>query len=198
MKQLLREVEAQRFDPEDVAKIKEQNNGKIILKCQLSRANVVNANNRYYSKTLLEREEKKYQELIKARNSLGELDHPEASVVSLQNVSHLISKAWWEGDNLMGEIEVLNTPYGTILQSLIEQGVLIGVSSRAVGSTQQTDKGYELVQEDLQIICWDVISTPSSPGSWIMTENKIYIDSKVDNYLRFIDSAQSFLGKYKK
>lgn len=122
-----------------------------------------------------------------------------SATVSLQNVSHVITEAYWEGDNLMGRIEVLNTPMGMILQSLVESGILIGVSSRAVGSTRRNAQGYEEVMEDLQLLCWDVVSQPSTPGSWVMTEGKgmldgqRLIDPKVDRMIRFYQSAQEYI-----
>ena len=168
----------------------------MVLPVQLQRANALNANNRVYPKQILIKEVEKYQQLIDARNSVGELDHPDQATVSLQNVSHVVTEAIWNGDNLMGKIEILDTPMGTILQNLVESGVLIGVSSRAVGSTMRNAKGQDEVQEDLQLICWDVVSTPSTPGSWLMTEGKQFVDPKVDKYLRFLSSAQEYLQRF--
>jgi len=195
-RQLLIEVESVRFEKDKIQQIRESNNGKLVLPVQLQRADALNANNRVYPKQVLMREVEKYQQLISARNSVGELDHPDQATVSLQNVSHVITEAKWEGNNLMGKVEVLDTPMGMILQNLVEAGVLIGVSSRAVGSTVRNAKGYDEVGEDLQIICWDVVSTPSTPGSWFMTEGKQFIDPKVDKYLRFLASAQNYVQRY--
>lgn len=189
---LLREVEEVRIDPEKVAKIKEENDGKLILTCQLQKANTVNANGRYYPKRLLEREMEKYHKIIKSRNAMGELDHPDSANISLQKVSHVITEAEWEGDAIMGKIELLNTPFGKIASSLVEQGVLIGVSSRAVGSTKRNNNGYDEVLEDLQLICWDIISNPSTPGSWIMTES-IDIDEQTTSALKSYNKAYEYV-----
>ena len=108
----------------------------------------------------------KYNELITQRRSMGELDHPESSVVNLKNVSHLISEYNWDGDNVMGKIEVLPTPSGNILKELIKSGVTVGVSSRGMGSLE--DKGGVMeVQDDFELLCWDFVSTPSNPGSYM-------------------------------
>jgi hypothetical protein len=108
----------------------------------------------------------KYNELIEQRRSMGELDHPESSVVNLKNVSHLISEYNWDGDNVMGKIEVLPTPSGNILKELIKSGVTVGVSSRGMGSLE--DRGGVMeVQDDFELLCWDFVSTPSNPGSYM-------------------------------
>ena len=112
----------------------------------------------------------KYGELIKERRSMGELDHPESSVINLQNVSHLISDYWWDGDNVMGKIEILPTPSGNILKELIKAGVTVGVSSRGMGSLEQRGEIME-VQDDFELLCWDFVSTPSNPGSFMHTLN---------------------------
>lgn len=112
--------------------------------------------------------------------------------ISLQKVSHVITEAEWEGDAIMGKIELLNTPFGKIASSLVEQGVLIGVSSRAVGSTKRNNNGYDEVLEDLQLICWDIISNPSTPGSWIMTES-IDIDEQTTSALKSYNKAYEYV-----
>jgi hypothetical protein len=368
-RQLLIEIESVRFEKDKIQQIRESNNGKLVLPVQLQRADTLNANNRLYPKQILMREVEKYQQLIGARNSVGECDHPDcldkdnnilcltgwkrlseisddevvatmnmetreieyqqiekkidqpyngimyhiqdqnidtkvtpnhrfivedrygklkditaqdiydivqsgknphlkipktgnsreikaenslplhiigqetseyvhidpqffqvekiedfddqvycvrvpngnfyaqdkngkifltgnSATISLQNVSHIITEARWDGGNLMGKLEILDTPMGMIVQNLVEAGVLIGVSSRAVGSTSRNAKGYDEVGDDLQIICWDVVSTPSTPGSWLMTEDKKFIDPKVDKYLRFFASAQNYLQRF--
>ena len=132
----------------------------------LATAEVKNGNGRYYSKDLWNREMDKYNELIEQRRSMGELDHPESTVVNLKNVSHLISEYNWDGDNVMGKIEVLPTPSGNILKELIKSGVTVGVSSRGMGSLE--DRGGVMeVQDDFELLCWDFVSTPSNPGSYM-------------------------------
>ena len=108
----------------------------------LQRAGAKNQNGRVYDKTLLERETKKYiQEFVKVGNAFGELDHPESAVVSLKNASHVIKELWWEGDDLLGRIELLNTPAGNIVKEIVKAGHTIGISSRGTGSVQQTNEG---------------------------------------------------------
>ena len=108
----------------------------------------------------------KYQDLIKERRSLGELDHPESQVINLQNVSHLVTEYGWDGDNIIGKIEILPTPSGNILKELIKNGVTVGVSSRGMGSLEQRGDIME-VQDDFELLCWDFVSTPSNPGSFM-------------------------------
>ena len=124
-------------------------------------ADEVNQNGRIYPRSILEREIKKFDKLIQERRAIGELDHPDVSVVQLQNASHVITSLFWEGNNLMGEIEVLPTRNGQVLEALHDAGVVYGISSRAVGSTQRNNEGKELVQDDLQLLTFDVVSNPS-------------------------------------
>jgi len=140
--------------------------GNLLVEGVLATAEVQNGNGRYYAKSLWEREMDKYKELIEQRRSMGELDHPESSVVNLKNVSHLISEYWWDGDNVMGKIEILPTPAGNILKELIKHGVTVGVSSRGMGSLEQRN-GMMEVQDDFELLCWDFVSTPSNPGSYM-------------------------------
>ena len=115
-------------------------------------------------------------ECIEERRALGELDHPESSVINLKNASHNITELWWEGNNIMGKIEILPTPSGNILKALIESNIRVGVSSRGMGSLQENSKGILEVQDDFDLLCWDFVSTPSNPGSWTSTisEGKSY------------------------
>ena len=120
---------------------------------------------------ILEREVKNYQKLIKERRALGELDHPDDSVVNLKNVSHLVTDIWWSGDQVMGKMEVLNTPSGQILRSLVESNVGCGISSRGLGSVKE-EMGRTLVEDDYQLICFDIVQEPSTSGAYLMSENK--------------------------
>ena len=113
----------------------------------------------------------KYNELIEQRRSMGELDHPESTVVNLKNVSHIINEYWWDGDQVMGKIEILPTPSGNILKELIKNGCTVGVSSRGMGSLEQRGEIME-VQDDFELLCWDFVSTPSNPGSLMHTLNE--------------------------
>ena len=132
----------------------------------LATAEIKNGNGRYYSRELWEREINKYLPMVKENRAMGELDHPDSSVINLKNVSHNISDMWWDGDNVMGRIEILPTPSGNILKALIENGITVGVSSRGMGSLKQMGEVME-VQEDFELLAWDFVSTPSNPGSWM-------------------------------
>ena len=125
-----------------------------------------NGNGRIYPKSILEREMKNYERLIESRRALGELDHPDSSVVELKNCSHLITEVWWEGNNVMGKLEVLNTPSGRTLKALAESACGIGISSRGLGSVRNKGK-HVIVEDDFNLICFDVVSDPSAPGAFI-------------------------------
>ena len=140
--------------------------GLPIVEGILATAEVKNGNGRYYPRELWEREIDKYMPLIKENRAMGELDHPESSVINLKNVSHNISDMWWDGDKVMGKIEILPTPSGNILKALIESGITVGVSSRGMGSLEDKD-GVMEVQDDFELLCWDFVSTPSNPNSFM-------------------------------
>ena len=165
-------------------------NGNLIVSGILATCEVKNGNGRYYSRELWERELDKYSEFINERRATGELDHPESSVINLKNVSHIITETWWEKDHVMGKIEILPTPSGQILEALIKAGVTVGVSSRGMGSLEQRGEVME-VQDDFELLCWDFVSTPSNPGSFmgVLAEGKEsnFMDySKVNNTIREI------------
>ena len=107
-------------------------------------------------------------QLVKENRATGELDHPESQVINLKNVSHNIKDMYWDGDNVMGKIEILPTPSGNILKALIDSGITVGVSSRGMGSLEQNGELME-VQDDFELLCWDFVSTPSNPGSYMQT-----------------------------
>ena len=160
-------IETQLFQPKtQLLEVKTTPSGKTIVEGILATAEVKNGNGRYYSKDIWERELDKYQEVISENRALGELDHPETGVINLQNVSHTIREAAWDGDHIMGAIEILGTPSGNILKELLKAGVTVGVSSRGEGSVQQMGEVLA-VQDDFGLICWDFVSTPSNPGSYM-------------------------------
>lgn len=137
----------------------------------MQRAEKKNQNGRRYRRQLLERECNKYIEnFINPGNSYGELDHPESPIVSLKNASHVVKKLWWEGDNLMGTVELLNTPSGNIVKEIVNAGHAIGISSRGTGSVQQTNEGTLDVQDDFELVCWDFVSNPSTHGAFMSTK----------------------------
>jgi len=147
--------------------------GRMRVKGKLQESEVKNGNGRVYPKEVLEREVKKYMEgPIKSNTAMGELDHPESSIVNLNNVSHNIKRVWWEGNDLMGELELLNTPSGKIAQEIISAGIPLGISSRGMGSVRQIGETVE-VQDDFELLCWDLVSVPSTPGAYMsLSEGK--------------------------
>lgn len=159
------------YSKEMIEESKRINGGKIVLRGILQKANTLNQNGRIYPMPILEREVRNYQKFIKENRALGELDHPDSSVVELKNASHIVREAHMEGDICYGTVELLETPSGKILQSLVESGVTLGISSRGVGSTQR-ERDYDVVQDDFQLICWDFVSEPSTPGAFMMKEGR--------------------------
>ena len=161
-------VETQIFKPKGLmlSEGKLSDRGNPMVEGILATAEVKNGNGRYYAKDLWEREIDKYMGSVKENRALGELDHPESSVINLKNVSHNIKDMWWDGDDVMGKIEILPTPSGNILKALIDNGITVGVSSRGMGSLQERGGVLE-VQDDFELLCWDFVSTPSNPGSFM-------------------------------
>lgn len=158
------------YNKETIKESRQKNGGKIIMNGILQKANVLNQNGRIYPKEILEREVRNYQKFIKENRALGECDHPDSSVVNLKNASHIVREAYMDGDVCYGVVELLDTPSGKILQSLVESGVTLGISSRGLGSTR-SEGDYQVVQDDFQLICWDYVSEPSTPGAFMMRES---------------------------
>ena len=159
------------YTPDMIKESKEKNGGKILMKGILQKAETLNQNGRVYPLPILEREVRNYQKFIRENRALGECDHPDSSVVELKNVSHIIREAYMDGEVCYGVVELLDTPCGKILQSLVESGVTLGISSRGVGSTV-SEGDLQVVQDDFQLICWDFVSEPSTPGAFMMQEGK--------------------------
>lgn len=157
--------------------------GAVYLVGVCQRAGVKNGNGRIYRKETLEREVKNYQKAIQERRSLGELDHPDDSVINLKNASHLVTKMWWQGDNVMGKIEVLSTPSGKILKDLVMAGIKLGISSRGLGSVKQ-EKGNTIVEDDFQLICFDMVSEPSTPGAYLAKDTNASVGPELNVYLK--------------
>lgn len=180
MKKVL--VETQLFKPQGMllSEGKMSDRGNPMVEGILATAEVKNGNGRYYPRELWEREINKYMDSVKENRALGELDHPESSIINLKNVSHNIKDMWWNGDKVMGKIEILPTPSGNILKALIENNITVGVSSRGMGSLEDRDGVLE-VQDDFELLCWDFVSTPSNPGSY-MTVIKEGVEVKTDTY----------------
>ena len=161
----------------------------------MQRAGAKNQNGRIYKREILEDQVREYIEnFVKVGNAYGELDHPESPIVSLKNASHVVKDLWWEGDDLMGKVELLNTPSGNIVKEILRGGHTIGISSRGTGSVQQTNEGTLMVQPDFELVCWDFVSNPSTQGAFMnpisLNEGKKVVgkydrlDSIINNILR--------------
>jgi len=208
------EQDAGYISPEDsrnkvfVSEIKKLDKGQpimaepLVLYVVLQKWGVKNRNGRIYPREILEREVDRYQELIKERRAIGELDHPESSIIAGDRISHNIIETWWEGKTLMGKMEILMTPgyinYGIVstkgdeVANLIRNNIMIGVSSRGVGSLKQIN-GDQIVQDDFEIICWDVVTSPSTPGSWMFKdkeEAKPFTESQKEKSNLLIDNIK--------
>ena len=146
-------------------------NGGMMLSGKLQEADVQNGNGRIYPYRVLMREVNNYQKLVKERRALGELDHPDDSIINLKNASHMVTDVWMEGKNVMGKVKVLETPSGNILRGLVNSGAQLGISSRGMGSVSEA-QGQTIVEDDFQLICFDFVSEPSTPGAFMMKEAK--------------------------
>lgn len=167
-KKLLVDVITFNVTPEMVNESMEKNNGRLIVKGVLQRAEAKNQNGRVYPRDILMREAKKYSDVnIKERRALGELDHPDSSVVNLNNVSHNVVEMHWAGNDLVGTVEVLSTPAGNILKELFRCGIKLGISSRGMGSVKQLGESEVQVQDDFELIAFDFVSNPSTHGAFL-------------------------------
>ena len=172
---------------EEKRMIREDN--AVFLTGIMQRANHLNGNGRLYSRPILEREVENYTKLVRERRALGELDHPESAVINLANASHLVTEVWWDKDSVMGKVQLLNTPSGQILRSLVESGVKLGISSRGMGSVHEAN-GQTIVEDDFQLICFDFVSEPSTTGAFMMKENKqSNIITKADRIYRALNEV---------
>ena len=185
MKQLIVDYLPFEIQPHQISEAIKENNGKLIVKGVLQRADTKNQNGRVYPKDILMREAKKYFEnFIGQKRAMGELDHPESSVVNLANVSHNISDMKWNGDDLVGTVEVLGTPAGNILKELFKSGIKLGISSRGRGSVEtMMESGAQEVQDDFELIAFDFVSNPATHGAFMYpmnesVENNIVRDTK--------------------
>ena len=171
--------------------------GGMVVKGVLQRAGAKNQNGRIYPKNILARECIRYEkEYIGQNRALGELDHPESAVVNLNNVSHNVLKIWWDGDNLNGAVQVLDTPAGNILKSLFKSGITLGISSRGLGSVKELYRESTVeVQEDFELICWDFVSNPSTNGAFMrpMNESNNKNNKIINKYGKVNDVITSIL-----
>ena len=189
-KQLLREHVLFEVSPDMVMESLQRNDGKLIVKGVLQRANAKNHNGRIYPKDTLVREAQKYEKtFISERRALGELDHPDSSVVNLNNVSHNVLDMEFKGDDLVGTVEVLSTPSGNILKELFKSGIKLGISSRGMGSVKEVMREGENtleVQPDFELIAFDFVSNPSTHGAFLSPVNESV--SKTNDKFSRIDS----------
>jgi len=166
-------------------------NGGMMLSGKLQEADVQNGNGRVYPQAVLMREMKNYSKLVEERRALGELDHPEDSVINLKNASHMVTSVWWDNKNVMGKVKVLDTPSGQVLRSLVESGVKLGISSRGMGSVTE-NAGRTIVEDDFQLICFDFVSEPSTPNAFMMQEAKQFknqVFTKADRINRLLNEV---------
>lgn len=168
--------------------------GRLMLKGPMQRCEAPNQNKRIYPRRVLQREFENYMKAVRESRAMGELDHPETSTVSLEKVSHVVREMWWDGNTWMGKIEVLNTPMGKILESLIDSGVTLGISSRGVGSTSTNESGLDLVQDDFTLVCFDMVAEPSTHGAYMFAEsvdkNRGAVLSRPDRILRALNALK--------
>jgi len=171
-KQLLVDVIPFDVAPEKINESMTKNGGKLVVSGVLQRAEAKNQNGRVYPREILQREAKKYEsEFIKERRAMGELDHPDSSVVNLQNVSHNVLEMHWKGNDLVGTVEVLSTPAGNILKELFKSGIKLGISSRGLGSIKNEATG-DMVGDDFELIGFDFVSNPSTHGAFLSPVNE--------------------------
>ena len=174
MKQLIVDYIPFEVTPQQINESMSTNDGKLIVKGVLQRAESKNQNGRVYPKDLLMREAKKYTEnFIQQKRALGELDHPDSSVVNLQNTSHNVMEMHFNGNDLVGTVEVLGTPSGNILKELFKSGIKLGISSRGLGSVETLgESGAQEVQPDFELIAFDFVSNPSTHGAFLSPMNE--------------------------
>jgi hypothetical protein len=185
MRQTLIDTQLFTLSPQAITEAVKTNEGNLLVEGRLQSAETKNGNGRYYPKEVLEREVEKYKEgPIKENRALGELDHPDSQVINLKNVSHNIKDIWWDGNDVVGKIEILPTPSGNILTQLFKNGITVGVSSRGMGSLKQLGETQE-VQNDFELLCWDFVSTPSTPGAYVAPVNEgLEFSPKLSKYVK--------------
>ena len=166
-------------------------NGGMILSGVMQKSDTQNGNGRIYPHKVLMREVENYKKLVKEGRALGELDHPDDSVINLRNASHMVTDMWWNNKDVMGKVKVLDTPSGGILRALVESGVKLGISSRGMGSVSE-NQGSTIVEDDFQLLRFDFVSEPSTPGAFMMKEAK---DLSAPNVLTRADRINRLLNE---
>lgn len=173
---LLKEYNSFSYNPEDV--VKDASDGTMMVSGILQRADAENQNGRIYPFDILMKEIENYKKLIRERRAFGNLDHEDSPIINLKTLSHMITDIWVKGNDVMGKVKVLDTPCGMIIQSIIKAGGVPGISSRALGSVEKKN-GVDVVQDDLQIICWDFVSEPSTHGAFMHLSEAKEVDPKI-------------------
>ena len=175
-KKLLVDVRPFEISRQKIDESIKENDGRLIVKGVLQRAESKNQNGRVYPREVLMKETTKYlEEQVAERRALGELDHPDSSVVNLNNASHNVIEMHWDGDDLLGTVEVLSTPSGNILKELFKSGIKLGISSRGLGSVEPMREGEGdtvEVQPDFELIAFDFVSNPSTHGAFMRPVNE--------------------------
>ena len=167
--------------------------GGMMLTGKLQEADVQNGNGRVYPRNIMEREVKRYKSLVEDNRALGELDHPDSSIINLVNVSHMITQVWMDGASVMGKCKVLNTPSGQILRALVDSGVKIGISSRGMGSVTER-QGKTIVEDDFQLICFDIVSEPSTPNAFMGLQESKLVNEQVIKNNKIINLMNEIVG----
>ena len=168
--------------------------GGMMLTGKLQESDVQNGNGRVYPHAIMEREVKKYSQLVDENRALGELDHPDSSIINLVNVSHMVTEVWMDGPAVMGKIKVLDTPSGQILRALVESGVKTGISSRGMGSVRE-QMGKTIVEDDFQLICFDIVSEPSTPNAFMaLSENRL-MNEQIEQKNKIINLLNEIIGE---
>jgi hypothetical protein len=164
----------------------ERQNGTLFLAGTVQASDTENGNGRKYPRHVLEREVKNYMKLIRENRAVGECDHPgdDRVEIELKNVSHVMTDLWWEGNELKGKLKILNTPCGNIVKGLVKDGIMLGISSRGLGSTKTDHLGKTIVEDDYQLICWDIVSEPSTTGAFVTP-----LREGVDHSARIFDKS---------
>ena len=168
--------------------------GAMYISGKLQEGGCENGNGRIYSEAIMQREVKKYSKIVDDNRALGELDHPESSIVNLANVSHMVVGIWMDGPAVMGKCKVLNTPAGQILRALVDADVKIGISSRGMGSVTE-QRGKTIVEDDFQLICFDIVSEPSTPNAFMALSESKLTNQKVTRNNTIVNLMNEIIGE---
>jgi hypothetical protein len=168
--------------------------GGMILSGPMQKCNTENGNKRVYPEGVLKREVGKYKQIVDDNRALGELDHPDSSIINLVNVSHMVTDIWMDGLTVMGKCKVLDTPAGQILRSLVDAGVKIGISSRGMGSVSES-RGQTIVEDDFQLICFDIVSEPSTPNAFMSLQESKLMNEQVEKNNKIISLMNEIIGE---